>query len=439
MKTSKNIPISKLNRTSKLVRTGAKVGVNYLKYYGDKIISSEEEAKARLDENNASDIYDSLKTMKGSALKMAQMMSLEKSIMPKAYVDKFSLSHFSVPPLSPPLVLRTFKKSFGKLPLQMFDSFNNQAINAASIGQVHQAEKDGKKLAVKIQYPGVASSIKSDLAIVKPVAMKMFKLSGEHAETYFNEVENKLVEETNYTLELAQSEEVTRLCRHLPNMKFPVYYPEYSSPDIITMDWMTGLHLSEFIQKNTNQEAADRIGQTLWDFYMYQIHVLQKVHADPHPGNFLISKDFEVIALDFGCMKAIPDEFYDPYFQLFDTQTIENEPLFLENMKAVEILREEDSEEEQRLIVDMFREIIDYFTIPFNVETFDFCDVSLFEKISNAGEQFFRKIKKMDLDTGRGSKHIIYMNRTFFGLFSLMFDLRAKNVKINNYKSIPTP
>ena len=439
MKTSKNIPISKLNRTSKLVRTGAKVGVNYLKYYGDKIISSEEEAKARLDENNASDIYDSLKTMKGSALKMAQMMSLEKSIMPKAYVDKFSLSHFSVPPLSPPLVLRTFKKSFGKLPLQMFDSFNNQAINAASIGQVHQAEKDGKKLAVKIQYPGVASSIKSDLAIVKPVAMKMFKLSGEHAETYFNEVENKLMEETNYTLELAQSEEVTRLCRHLPNMKFPVYYPEYSSPEIITMDWMTGLHLSEFIQKNTNQEAADRIGQTLWDFYMYQIHVLQKVHADPHPGNFLISKDFEVIALDFGCMKAIPDEFYDPYFQLFDTQTIENEPLFLENMKAVEILREEDSEEEQRLIVDMFREIIDYFTIPFNVETFDFCDVSLFEKISNAGEQFFRKIKKMDLDTGRGSKHIIYMNRTFFGLFSLMFDLRAKNVKINNYKSIPTP
>ncbi|MEL7147845.1 MAG: AarF/ABC1/UbiB kinase family protein, partial [Bacteroidota bacterium] len=96
MKTSKHIPISKLERTSKLVRTGAKLGVNYLKYYGDKIVTSEEAAKDRLDKNNASDIYDSLKTMKGSALKMAQMMSMEKSIMPKAYVDKFSLSHFSV-------------------------------------------------------------------------------------------------------------------------------------------------------------------------------------------------------------------------------------------------------------------------------------------------------------------------------------------------------
>ena len=178
MKTSKKIPISKLQRTSKLMRTGAKVGVNYLKYYGDKIVKSEEEAKERLNENNADDIYDSLKTLKGSALKMAQMMSMEKSIMPKAFVEKFSLSQFSVPPLSAPLVLKTFRRSFGKYPHELFDWFNNEAVNAASIGQVHQAEKDGKTLAVKIQYPGVAQSIQSDLAIVKPVAMKMFNIKG---------------------------------------------------------------------------------------------------------------------------------------------------------------------------------------------------------------------------------------------------------------------
>ena len=116
MKTTKNIPLSKLSRASKLVTTGAKVGVNYLKYYGDKMVNSEEEAKERLNENNATDIYDSLKTLKGSALKMAQMMSMEKNIMPKAFVEKFSLSQFSVPPLSAPLVLKTFKKSFGKFP-----------------------------------------------------------------------------------------------------------------------------------------------------------------------------------------------------------------------------------------------------------------------------------------------------------------------------------
>ncbi|MEL6975227.1 MAG: AarF/ABC1/UbiB kinase family protein [Bacteroidota bacterium] len=433
MKSSKNIPISKLHRTSKLVKTGAKVGVNYLKYYGDKIVNSEEEAKERLDENNANDIYDSLKTLKGSALKMAQMMSMEKNIMPKAYVEKFSLAQFSVPPLSAPLVFKTFRKSFGKLPHELFDSFDSQAINAASIGQVHKAEKNGKTLAVKIQYPGIADSIQSDLAIVKPVAMKMFKISGEHSEQYFKEVEDKLVEETDYVLELAQSQEITEACQHIEHLKFPVYYPEYSSADIITMDWMEGLHLSEFVFRNTDQNAANTIGQTLWDFYMYQIHVLRKVHADPHPGNFLISNQNEIIALDFGCMKSIPDEFYIPYFELFNADVLNDPERFHKSLTALDILKAEDSPEERTLFTNMFYEIIECFTTPFRSKTFDFSDTALFEKLSSFGEQYLKEASALNMNANRGSKHIIYMNRTFFGLFSLMFDLKAENININNY------
>lgn len=433
MKTTKNIPISKLQRTSKLVKTGAKVGVNYLKYYGDKMVNSEEDAKERLDENNANDIYDSLKTLKGSALKMAQMMSMEKNIMPKAFVDKFSLSQFSVPPLSAPLVLKTFKRSFGRFPHQLFDHFNNEAINAASIGQVHQAEKNGKTLAVKIQYPGVAESIQSDLAIVKPVAMKMFNLKGENSEKYFKEVENKLFEETNYELELAQSQEVTASCGHIPNLRFPTYYPEYSSSEIITMDWMDGMHLSEFIKTNTDQKAANLVGQTLWDFYMYQLHVVHKVHADPHPGNFLVSTRNEVIALDFGCMKEIPQDFYTPYFQLFKSDIINDPDSFEENLLALEVLKAEDTGEEREFFTQMFYEVLECFTQPFQNDTFDFSDMTLFAKISEFGEQYLKKASLMKMNANRGSKHIIYMNRTFFGLFSLMFDLKAENIKINNY------
>jgi len=151
LKTIDSIPTSKIQRATKLVQTGAKVGVNYIKYYSDKFTKTEDEAKSRLNENNAEDIYDGLKKLKGSALKVAQMLSMEKSILPQAYVEKFSLAQFSVPPLSPPLVSKTFKKYFGKLPSQIFDSFNLNSVNAASIGQVHLAEKNGKKLAVKIQ------------------------------------------------------------------------------------------------------------------------------------------------------------------------------------------------------------------------------------------------------------------------------------------------
>ena len=108
MKKASSIPITKIQRASKLFSTGAKVGVNYLKYYGDKITKTEEDAREKLNKNNAEDIYDSLKDLKGSPLKVAQMLSMEKSILPRAYVEKFSLAQFSVPPLSEALVLKTF-------------------------------------------------------------------------------------------------------------------------------------------------------------------------------------------------------------------------------------------------------------------------------------------------------------------------------------------
>ncbi|WP_411893311.1 ABC1 kinase family protein [Winogradskyella sp. A2] len=436
MKTLKKIPVSKIQRASKLVQTGAKVGVNYLKYYGDKIVNSEVDAKERLDESNATDIYDSLKDLKGSALKLAQMLSMEKNILPQAYVEKFSLSQFSVPPLSAPLVMKTFKSSFGKYPHEIFDEFNSEAINAASIGQVHKASKNGKQLAVKIQYPGVADSILSDLAMVKPIAMKMFNIKGEHSDVYFKEVEGKLIEETNYLLEIHQSQEVVAACKHIPNIEFPKYYADWSSRQIITMDWMEGIHLSEFTKINTNQDIANTLGQALWDFYLFQIHKLKKVHADPHPGNFLVSEEGQLIALDFGCMKIIPEEFYAPYFELFNIDVLENSKLFHEKLLELEILREDDSDAEVEFFTNMFHDVLSFFTQPFREETFNFSDPEFFDKIVAIGERYFKDTRSNKMNANRGSRHFIYMNRTFFGLFNLMFDLKAEEIKISNYNNI---
>ena len=254
MKTIDKIPVTKIQRATKLVSTGAKVGVNYLKYYGDKLVNPEEEAKERLNKSNADDIYDGLNSLK----EVPQMLSMEKSILPQAYVEKFSLAQFSVPPLSPPLVLKTFKKYFGKSPFEIYDSFNATSVNAASIGQVHIAAKDGKKLAVKIQYPGVAQSIASDLAMVKPIAISMFNIKGKDSDKYFKEVEGKLIEETDYMLEIKQSKEIALACSHISNIMFPEYYEDLSSERIITMDYMEGEHLSEFTAYNDNQEKANQ-------------------------------------------------------------------------------------------------------------------------------------------------------------------------------------
>lgn len=436
MKTIDKIPTSKIQRASKLVQTGAKIGVNYLRYYGDKITKTEDEAKERLNQNNAEDIYDGLKQLKGSALKVAQMLSMEKNILPQAYVEKFSLAQFSVPPLSPALVVKTFKKYFGKHPNEIFDAFNSTSKNAASIGQVHAAEKYGKKLAVKIQYPGVAESIASDLALVKPVAIKMFNLKGKDSDKYFKEVENKLVEETNYILEIQQSQEVAENCKHIPNLEFPSYYPELSSDRIITMDWMKGEHLSEFTSHNTDKILSKVLGQALWDFYMYQIHHLRKVHADPHPGNFLVSEKGTLIVLDFGCMKAIPNDFYTPYFELAKKENLANSTFFTKKLYELEILREDDTKEEIRFFTAMFHELLSLFTKPFNQEEFDFSDPVFFNKITELGEHYSKNTELRKMNGNRGSKHFIYINRTFFGLYNLMFDLKAKDIKVNHFLNL---
>ncbi len=432
MKTLDKIPTSKIERTGKLVQTGVKIGGNYLKYYGEKIINPTIN-KDKLNKNNADDIYDGLKSLKGSALKVAQMLSMEKDLLPSAYVEKFSLAQFSVPPLSAPLVRKTFKKYFGEYPEAIYDFFTPDSENAASIGQVHKAKQKGKELAVKIQYPGIAESISSDLAIVKPIAVRMFNLQGKDSEKYFKEVEHKLVEETNYVLELERSKEITEACSVIPNIEFPKYYKELSNERIITMDWMVGKHLSEYTKKNFSSETGNKLGQALWDFYMFQIHGLKKVHADPHPGNFLVGNNEQLIAIDFGCIKEIPESFYIPYFELAKRENFENEEIFKEKMYELEILREDDSSEELKFFTALFKEMLSIFTAPFNKEHFDFGDDVFWEKIANLSERFSKDTKIRKMNGNRGSKHFLYINRTFFGLYNLLYDLKA-NVKIDNYK-----
>lgn len=432
MKTIDKIPSGKFNRTSKLVSTGAKIGGNYLKYYSKKAFNPSLD-KEELNKDNASDIYDSLKDLKGSALKVAQMLSMEKSLLPSAYVEKFSLSQFSVPPLSAPLVRKTFKKYIGQYPEDLFDEFSKDSINAASIGQVHKAKKNGRELAVKVQYPGVADSISSDLAMVKPIAIRMFNLQGQDNDRYFQEIEGKLLEETDYILELEQSERISEACAHIPHLRFPKYYKELSSEKIITMDWMNGQHLSEFTKTDFTQKQGDKIGQALWDFYMYQLHSLREVHADPHPGNFLIDENDNLIAIDFGCVKKIPNDFYAPYFELAEPKNINNSKIFQQKLRELEILKEDDTKEEIEYFSDLFHEMLSLFTSPLHEDNFDFGNQEFWDKIQNLSQKYSSDKELRKMNSNRGSQHFIYMNRTFFGLYNLLNDLKAQ-IKTVNYK-----
>ena len=426
-----SIPTGKMQRVTKLVTTGVKVGGNYLKYYGEKVVNPSL-TKDKLHESNASDIYDGLKELKGSALKVAQMLSMEKNLLPQSYVDKFSLSQFSVPPLSAPLVRKTFKTYFKQYPEELFDTFSPDSINAASIGQVHKATKNGKDLAVKIQYPGIRESIGSDIALVKPIAVRMFNLQGTSDE-YFQEVEEKLTEETDYKLEISQSIKVIEDCEKIDNLLFPKYYPEYSSDKIITMDWMNGIHLSEFCSSNASQEQRNKVGQTLWNFYMYQIHQLKKFHADPHPGNFLVDENDNLVAIDFGCMKEIPNDFYVPYFEVSTKESLKDMDYFKKKLYELEILKSTDTPKELDFFTNLFHDLLSVFTQPIQAVVFDFAQPEFQTQIAVLSEKFASDKTLRKMNGNRGSKHFIYVNRTFFGLYSLMADIKAK-VIVNDFE-----
>jgi predicted unusual protein kinase regulating ubiquinone biosynthesis (AarF/ABC1/UbiB family) len=424
MKSQGSIPVSKISRATEFLKTGAQIGGNYLKHYARKVVDPST-TNEQLHEDNAGDIYKSLSKLKGSALKVAQMMSMDRSFLPRAYAEQFQMGQYSAPPLSGPLVVRTFQKYFGKSPSQLFESFDVEARNAASIGQVHEAWKDGKKLAVKIQYPGVADSIRSDLKMVKPFATRLFGLNEADVDRYTAEVEARLLEETDYRLEMERSVEISGECSVLTDLVFPRYYPELSSNRILTMDWLPGWHVKEFLETNPSQETRNRIGQALWDFYEFQIHRLRKIHADPHPGNFLIQEDGRLGIIDFGCVKEIPDSFYRNYFALINPANLQKKEQMLQLFYELEFLYPGDSPKEKAFFVPLFRKMIEMLGVPFQNETFDFGDEAYFDGIYAFTEELTNMKELRESKVARGSKDGLYVNRTYFGLYSLLNQLKA--------------
>ncbi|RZL16978.1 MAG: AarF/ABC1/UbiB kinase family protein, partial [Pedobacter sp.] len=386
--------------------------------------------REQLNEDNATDIYKSLSELKGSALKIAQMLSMDKNILPKSYVDKFTQAQYNAPPLSGPLIVKTFTKNFGKTPDQIYDKFNLKSTNAASIGQVHTAELNGKKLAVKIQYPGVGDSISSDLKLVKPFAFRLLGMSEKELNIYVKEVEERLLEETDYILEVKRSIAFSEACSKIPNLRFPKYYPELSGPRIITMDWIDGMHLKEFLATNPSQELRNKIGQALWDFYNYQQHELRAVHADPHPGNFMITDDNNLGVIDFGCIKELPDDFYYPFFSLISSDVIKDKAKTIEAFRKLEMIQQGDSPKQIEFYYEMYLEMIKLFAMPYTSPVFNFDNPEFFAGLYNYGE----KIAKMpEFKQARGVKHFIYVNRTNFGLYTILQDLKAV-VNTQTYK-----
>ncbi len=431
MKEQTSIPKHKLGRAASLAGAGMKVGVNYIRYKGTKALTGRDE-KNKFHERTAADTYKTFSKLKGGPLKLAQVLSMDKNLIPVQYSNEFSQAQYSAPPLSYPLVVRTFEREVGKSPTEIFDTFTHKAAAGASIGQVHKATKDGETYAVKVQYPGVADSLHSDLAIVKPIAMKLFKLDAKAIDPYMQEVETRLIEETDYELELRRSVDLAEKSDNLPLTRFPKYYPEYSSKKILTMEWIDGEQLDKYAESDAPQEEKNKIAQALWDFYAHQIHTLRVFHADPHPGNFIV-KNGELWVLDFGCVKEVGEEFYETYFRLMEPEVYQNREKLEPALYDIRLLLDEDDEATVKKLLGVFQESISLLNKPYLAGVFDFGDNAFFEELAAFGERTRNDKELQAINSGRGNADALYLNRTFFGVYNLMGMLKAE---VNTSKEV---
>lgn len=417
-KTYDSIPTSKVQRAMKVMGTGMKIGGNYVAHYSKNLFK--EQPKEALHEKNAETVFEALGEMKGSALKMAQMLSMDEFTLPESYQKVFQQAQHNAPPLSFPLIQKTFRSQFKKDIPELFDSFSREAIHAASIGQVHLATKNEQRYAVKVQYPGVADSIASDIRLMRPIAQKILSVSPKELDFYVSEVQATLLEETDYLHELEMAQTLKEACAEIPHLYIPVYHHELSSERILTMDWVDGTLLTEWLEANPDETLKKQVAQTIWDTFLFQIQELGLVHADPHPGNFIIRDDGTLCLIDFGCVKHIEPAFYQRFFRLLLSEVL-NDPVQLRAaLDDLTFFNVHDSEEDQRYLFESLQYSLKLLAEPFQSDTFNFGAWDYMKGIYNQGEDLAKEMRKRKINSARGPREAIYLLRTFYGLYMIL-------------------
>jgi predicted unusual protein kinase regulating ubiquinone biosynthesis (AarF/ABC1/UbiB family) len=308
----RKMPLSKLARAGVAGRLAVSSALRSL---DPRKRSAEEEWKAR-----GEAFFAACARLKGLPLKLAQMLSQEEELLPEEFRRELSKSCYQSPPMNRAVASRAIEANLGASPESLFREFAETPFAAASLGQVHRAvAKDGRALALKLQYPGIARTVRNDLAVVAGFASALPWL--KEVESAWTEVAERMVEELSY-LEEARWTAWFRERMRIPGVTVPRVYPEYGSDTVLCTEFMEGEHLAEWLARGPSQADRDALAALLWKVFLRSVYELGALNADPNPGNFLIRPRAdgpgpELVLLDFGCVKTIPEGFPDKLRGMF--------------------------------------------------------------------------------------------------------------------------
>ncbi|MBN9341159.1 MAG: ABC transporter [Comamonadaceae bacterium SCN 68-20] len=307
-------------RTSKLARgtlTGVAAARIGLAQLGQRVRPASEQAQAAHEAAVGRILFGTLAQLRGTALKVSQMLSMHPGLLPDGMRQELARAQHQALPLNRALVGRVFRQAFGQEPESLFAAFEPTAVAAASLGQVHRAQLAGHgTVAVKVQYPGIAATIASDMQLLR-AALKALARTGLPlpAETVvagvMDEIEATLLREVDY---LQEAEALRWFARHAawPGVVIARPVASHTRAQVLTQQYLPGLHLDAWLATHPTQAQRNQAGQRLWDWYLHCIFALGRVHADPHPGNFLFvphGDGWHLGVLDFGCTRVLSPAF----------------------------------------------------------------------------------------------------------------------------------
>lgn len=418
-----DFPSSKFDRGKIFTKTGVKVGLNYARHYLKSVASGGED-RASLHRQTAEEIFGEFTKLRGTALKIAQSFSIDQGFLPKEFAEVMTRAQYSVPPINRSLVRNIIRKELGKFPEQIFQTFDSTAIAAASIGQVHRATLiNGTDVAVKIQYPGVRDTIATDIALAKTI-LKRIASDRDAIEEYIGEIRDTLLLETDY---IREGESMERFRRRYSSdqVMTPRWIENLSTERVLTMSFIEGVHLNEFLNNSPSREETNRFGQLMWNFFHNQIAAVRdgakEFHADAHPGNFLYTPDGKLGVIDFGCVKTFPEEFFYNYLRLLPTHLNRDEQKIKRLYNRLGVIKgDPDSNPGEKRFYDFSLNYGFTFALPYAGDSFDFGD----DEYRSIMREYTRCAPVTN--EPRGSKHFIYSTRVHLGLYHFLMKLGAE-------------
>jgi predicted unusual protein kinase regulating ubiquinone biosynthesis (AarF/ABC1/UbiB family) len=310
------IPTSRVARTAKIGGLAAGQAVRQAGTHAANLARTEEGAQAALERRHveaAEQIVAALGTMKGAAMKLGQVMSfLDVGLVPEDYREEFQAKLAALRDAAPKVSFRDMRKVIEQELdddlHEVFAEFDEDPIAAASIGQVYRARlHDGRDVAVKVQYPGVAAAVRADMQNLGLIMRLIKRIApGLDAKAIADEIRARIDEELDYELEAQNQRSLARIFRGHPFIVVPDVVTRLSRERVIVSDFVEGTGFEEL--KHRSQAERDRLAEIVFRFFMGCLYRHHQFSGDPHPGNFLLLGDGRVAFLDFGLYKRMAPE-----------------------------------------------------------------------------------------------------------------------------------